>query len=83
MPQETGNLRNTYCEIFVTGKLFLCFVLMKSKGLVSQALKQFDKEIRAPEEFVLDSSGEQTSQEAKQFCKNFGMALRVLEEVTP
>ena len=56
---------------------------MKSKSLVPQALKQFAKDIGAPEEFVLDSSGEQTSQEVKQFCNNIGTALRVLEEGTP
>ena len=31
----------------------------------------------------MDSSGEQTSQEVRQFCNNIGTALRVLEEGTP
>ena len=52
---------NTCCQIFVTDKGFLHVVHMKSKGLVPKALKQFAKEIGAPEVFVLDSSGEQTS----------------------
>ena len=55
---------------------------MKSKGLGPQALKQFSKEIEAPEAFVLDSSGEQTSEEVKQFCNNIGTALRVLKQGT-
>ena len=71
---------NTFCQIFVTDKGFLYVVPMKSKGLVPQALNQSSKEIGAPETFFLDSSGEQTSQELKQFFKNIGTALRVLEE---
>ena len=49
---------NTYCQIFVTGKRFIYFVTMKSKGLVPQAMNQFAKEIGAPEAFFLDYSGE-------------------------
>ena len=74
---------NTCCQIFVTDKGFLYVVPMKSKGLVPQAMKQFAKELGAPDAFVLDSSGEQTSQEVRQFCNNIGTALRVLEEGTP
>ena len=53
------------------------------KGLSSQALKQFAKEIGAPEVFVLDFLGDQNSQEVKQFCNNIGTALKVLGEGTP
>ena len=74
---------NTCCQIFVIDKGFLHVMPMKSKGLVPQALKQFTKEIGSTEAFVLDSSGEQTSQEAKQFCNNIRTALRVLEGGTP
>ena len=62
----------------MTDKGFLCVVPMKSKGLVPQALKQFAKEIGALEAFVLDSLGEQTSQEVEQFCNNIGTTLRIL-----
>ena len=55
---------------------------MKSKGLATQALNHFAKEIGAREVFVLDSSGERTSQEVKHFCNNIGTSLRVLEEGT-
>ena len=74
---------NTYFQIFVTEKGFLCVVPMKSKGSVPQSLKQFTKEIGAPEALVLDYLGEQTSEEVSQFSNNVGTALRVLEEGTP
>ena len=56
---------------------------MKSKGLVPQALKQFVKEIGAPETFVLDPSGEKTSREVNKFCNNIETALRILEDGSP
>ena len=56
---------------------------MKSKGQVPQAMKQLTKEIGVPEAFVLDASGEKTSQEMKHFCNNIGAALRVVEEGNP
>ena len=74
---------NTCCQLFVTDKGFVYVVPMKSKAEVPQAMKQFAKEIGAPEAFALDGSGEQTSQEVKQFCNNIGTALRVLETGTP
>ena len=49
---------NTYCQNFVTGKGFIYVVPMKSKGLLPQAMKQYAKEIGAPEAFVMDSSSE-------------------------
>ena len=62
-------------------RVFVCCAY-EVKGLSSQALKQFAKEIGAPEAFVLDSLCEQTSQEVKQFCNKIGTSLRVLEEGT-
>jgi hypothetical protein len=56
---------------------------MKRKGEVLQAMKQFAKEIGAPEAFVLDMSGEQMSKEVKTFCTEIGTTLRALEEGTP
>ena len=46
------------------------------------ALKAFAKAVGAPEAFVLDPSGEQTSQKVKGFVSELGTALRVLETNT-
>ena len=50
---------------------------------VSLAMKQFTKEIGAPDAFVADMSGEQTSNEVRLFCNEIGTTLRSLEEGTP
>jgi hypothetical protein len=74
---------HTCCQLFVTDKGFIYVVPMKRKGEVLQAMKQFAKEIGAPEAFVADMSGEQMSKEVKTFCTEIGTTLRALEEGTP
>jgi hypothetical protein len=56
---------------------------MKSKSEVLQAVKQFAKEIGAPDAIICDMAGEQTSNALKRFCQEIGTTLRVLEEGTP
>ena len=56
---------------------------MKSMSEVLQAVKQFAKEIRAPDAIICDAAGEQTSRALRKFCLDMGTTLRVLEENTP
>ena len=56
---------------------------MKKKSEVLLVIKQFAKEIGAPDSFVADMSGEQMSSEVKKFCNDIGTTLRALEECTP
>ena len=56
---------------------------MRTKSQVPQALKQFAKEIGAPDAIICDMSGEQTSQEVRKFLSDIGTTLRALEEGTP
>ena len=56
---------------------------MKKKSEVLLAIKQFAKEIGAPDSFMADMSGEQMSSEVKKFCNDVGTTLRALEEGTP
>lgn len=74
---------NYYCQLFVTDKGFLYVVPMERKSDVLQAVKQFAKEIGAPEAIICDHSGEQTSSSLRKFCGEIGTTLRVLEEGTP
>ena len=74
---------HTCCQLFVTDKGFVYVVPMKSKSEVLQAVKQFTKEIGAPEAIICDPAGEQTSNKLKQFCSEIGTTLRALEEGTP
>lgn len=74
---------NTCCQLFVTVKGFVYVVPMKTKSLVLQAVKQFVKEIGAPEAFICDPSGEQRSDALRNFCHEVGTTLRYIEEGTP
>jgi hypothetical protein len=47
------------------------------------AVKQFAKEIGAPDALIFDMSGKQTLQPIRKFCHEIGTSLRVLEEGTP
>ena len=67
----------------MTDKGFVYVVPMRRKGEVLQALKQFAKEIGAPDAFVADMSSEQMSKDVKAFCYDIGTMLRALEEGTP
>ena len=74
---------HTCGQLFVTDKGFIYVVPMKKKSEVLLAIKQFAKEIGAPDSFVPDMSGEQMSSEVKKFCNDIGTTLRALEEGTP
>jgi hypothetical protein len=71
------------CQLFVTDKGFVYVIPMKSKAEVLQAVKQFAKEIDAPDAVICNMAGEQTSYALKRFCQEISTTLRVLEEGTP
>ena len=79
----TSTRGHTCCQLFVTDKGFVYVVPMHSKKEVLQAVKQFAKEIGAPEALVCDPAREQLSQPLRQFCSDIGTTLRALEENTP
>jgi hypothetical protein len=74
---------HTCCQLFVTDKGFVYVVPMKSKSEVLHAVKQFAKEIGAPDAIISDAAGEQSSQKLRKFCSEIGTTLRYLEEGTP
>ena len=74
---------NQCCQLFVTDKGFVYVVPMKRKSEVIYAIKQFAKEVGAPDALIADMSGEQMSNEVRRFCNNIGTTLRALEEGTP
>ena len=55
----------------------------KNKMDILHALKQFTKEIGAPESIICDGSGEQSSTELRKYSSDIGTTLRLLEEGTP
>ncbi len=74
---------NTCCQLFVTDKGFVYVVPMRRKSDVMQAVKQFAKEIGAPDALVCDAAGEQMGNDLRRFCNDIGTTLRHLEENTP
>ena len=60
----------TMMQLFVTDKDFVHVVLMKSWKEVLHALKQFTKEIGAPDAFVCDAAPEQMSDNVRQYCSS-------------
>ena len=75
--------KNSCCQLFVTDRGFVYEVPMKNKSEVLQAVKQFAKEIGAPDAIICDAAREQTSKDLRQFLNSIGTSLRVLEENTP
>ena len=73
---------HTCCQLFVTDKGFVYVVPMRSRADVLAAVKQFAKEIGAPEALIADPAREQKSLELRKFCNEIGTTLRVLEEGT-
>ena len=71
------------CQLFVTDKGFVYVVPMKSKSEVLQAVKEFAKEIGAPDAIICDAASEQKSKPLRKFLGEIGTTLRVLEEGTP
>ena len=64
------------CQLFVTDKGFVYVVPMRTKSEVLQAVKQFAKEIGAPDAIICDMSREQTSRSLREFCGEIGTTLR-------
>ena len=58
-------------------------VRIQRKGEVLQAVKQFPKEVGAPDAIISNMAREQLSQEVKHFCNLIGTMLRALEDGTP
>ena len=58
---------------------------MKSnnKDDILSSLKQFTKDIGAPEAIICDGSEEQTATEVNKYCGDIGTTLRIIEESTP
>eukprot|EP00957_Ditylum_brightwellii_P211918 15366755-Ditylum_brightwellii.AAC.2 len=58
-------------------------ILLKSKGEVLLEVKKIAKEVGAPDAFIRDAAGEQTSHPVRAFCAEILTMLRVLEKETP
>ena len=73
---------NTCCQLFVTDKVYIHVVPMKSNIEVIQAVNKFSKYIGAPDAIICDMDDEQTLKLLKKFCNDLGTTIRVLEDGT-
>ena len=74
---------NTCCQLFIMDMGFIYVVPMKQESEVLLAIKQFAKEVGAPDAIVSDMAKEQVSQEVQQFRNMIGTTLQALEEGMP
>ncbi len=75
--------RGNICDqLFVSDRGFIAFHPMKKQQEVHLAVKQFTKEIGAPEVLVCDPHPAQIKQEMHEFCTQIGTMLKVLEAKT-
>lgn len=74
---------HTCCQLFVTDKGFVYVIPMRAKSDVMQAVKQFAKEVGAPDAIICDAAREQIKLELRKFLNEIGTVMRVLEENTP
>ncbi len=74
---------NTCCQLFVTDQGFVYVIPLRDERDVLSAVKQFAKEVGAPDAIICDAAREQILKEVRSFCLKMGTTLRVLEEDTP
>jgi hypothetical protein len=79
----TGNAKssqgNICGQLFVSDKGFVAFYPMKRQADYFLALKQFAKDVGAPEVLVCDPHLAQTKREVPNICTQIGTTLKVLE----
>jgi hypothetical protein len=73
---------NICAQLFVSDSGFVAFNPMKKQQEVHLVVKQFTKEVGAPEVLVCDPHPAQIKQEVHKFCTQIGMTLKVLEAET-
>ncbi len=73
---------NTCAQLVVSDRGFVAFYPMKKQQEVHLAVKQFAKEVGAPEVLVCDPHLAQIKQEVREFCTQTGTMLKVLEAKT-
>ncbi len=73
---------NICAQLFVSDRGFVAFYPMKKQQEVHLAVKQFAKEVGAPEVLVCDPHPAQIKREVRKFCTQIGTTLKVLEAKT-
>jgi hypothetical protein len=73
---------NTCCQVFVLDKDYLALYPMQQEAEYPLALKEFEKEVGAPEVLVCDGSKTQNQRDVKLICTQMGTNLKTLKAET-
>ena len=73
---------NTCIQVFCSDKDFMMVYPMKKEAEYPLALKEFAKEVGAPNVLVCDGSKAQNQRDVKVFCTQIGTTLKTLEAET-
>jgi len=73
---------NICAQLFVSDKGFVAVYPMKKQPDYFLALKQFAKDVGAPDVLVCDPHPAQTKREVREFCTQIGTTLKVLDAET-
>ncbi len=73
---------NICAQLFVSDRSFVAFYPMKKQQNVHLVVKEFAKEVGAPEVLVCDPHPAQIKREVREFFTQIGMTLKVLEAET-
>ena len=73
---------NTCAQVFVSDKDFVTVYMMKTESDYINTLKEFAKDVGAPDVLVCDASKTQTQRKVKEFCTEIGTTHITLEAAT-
>jgi hypothetical protein len=73
---------NTCAQVFVSDKDFVTAHMMKTESIYINTLKEFAKDVGAPDILVCDASKTQTQRKVKEFCTAIGTTHITLEAAT-
>jgi hypothetical protein len=81
--KATKSLRgNTCCQVFVPDKDFLASYPMRQESEYPLSLKEFAKDVGAPEVLFCDGSKTQNQRQVKLLCTQMGTTVKKLEAET-
>ena len=82
-PKANSTRRNTCCQLFVSGKVFVTTYPLRSLEELDMVIHWFFKKIGVPVNLIVDTHWAQISMKLNWLCDKVGTILNILEKVTP
>ena len=74
---------NKCCQVFVSGKIYICVCPMKSQDEFETTLHWIFKEVGVPVDRIVDEFSAQKKLSVKRLCDQVGTTLKILERAIP